>query len=138
MAALIRLSRLRVADVPVHGIPMSLRTGTVRLDLGDSPSCWPRGPSPASWWASCRDAGLLADAICLQLPRAVTFGRRLLHDLAESRKPPLTLVRRGLALARGRAGDDRPLARGRVPPVVAGAGRAAIRWWVTSWRAGRP
>jgi uridine kinase len=30
----------------------------------------------------------------------ITFGRRLLRDLAEMRKPPLTLVRRGFALAR--------------------------------------
>ncbi len=45
-----------------------------------------------------------ADALCLTLHPAVTFGRRLLRDLAEMRKPPLTLVRRGLAQARSERG----------------------------------
>ena len=45
-------------------------------------------------------AGILADAVCLRLHPAVTFARRLVRDLAEARKPPLTLVRRGLGLAR--------------------------------------
>ena len=44
--------------------------------------------------------GLLADALCLSLHPARTFGRRLLRDLAEGRKPPLTLLRRGYGLAR--------------------------------------
>ena len=36
--------------------------------------------------------------------RWVTFARRLARDLAERRKPPLTLVRRGLALVRDEPG----------------------------------
>jgi uridine kinase len=47
-----------------------------------------------------RDAGVLAEALCLTHRPAVTFVRRLARDLRESRKPPLTLVRRGWALLR--------------------------------------
>ena len=46
------------------------------------------------------ELGLLAGAFCVHHQRWVTFARRLARDLAERRKPPLTLVRRGLALAR--------------------------------------
>jgi uridine kinase len=54
----------------------------------------------------------------------VTFGRRLLRDLAEARKPPPTLLRRGLALARA----ERALVRDWVglgcrPVTIAGAER---------------
>lgn len=57
-------------------------------------------PGPCAYYRDGRALGVLADALCLQLHPVVTFGRRLLRDLAESRKPPLTLVRRGVALAR--------------------------------------
>jgi uridine kinase len=43
---------------------------------------------------------VLADAICLTHPPLVTFTRRLTRDLREGRKPPLTLLRRGLSLLR--------------------------------------
>lgn len=88
------------ADVPVYDIPTSRRTGTSRLDLGGSPLVVAEGIFAAHLVAQCRAAGLLADAICLTLPPWRTFGRRLLRDLGESRKPPLTLLRRGLALGR--------------------------------------
>ena len=44
--------------------------------------------------------GLLADAICVRHHRLVTFWLRLVRDLQEHRKPPLVLLRRGLALLR--------------------------------------
>jgi uridine kinase len=48
----------------------------------------------------CREAGLLADAVCVRNHRAVTFWRRLTRDLRERRKHPLVLVHRGLLLLR--------------------------------------
>ena len=48
----------------------------------------------------CRDRGLLAAAYCVRQHPLVTFWRRLTRDLRERRKPPLVLVRRGLALMR--------------------------------------
>jgi len=50
--------------------------------------------------AACADRGLLAAAYCVRQHPLVTFWRRLTRDLREHRKPPLVLVRRGLALLR--------------------------------------
>ena len=50
--------------------------------------------------ADLRGRGLLAGAYCVHHHRVVTFVWRLLRDLSEHRKPPWTLVRRGLALMR--------------------------------------
>lgn len=88
------------SDVPVYDIPSSRRTGTLRLDLAEADLFVAEGIFAAEIVAACSALGVLADALCLALNPAVTFGRRLLRDLAEARKPPLTLVRRGLALAR--------------------------------------
>jgi uridine kinase len=104
LAAVEELCRKGAADVPVYDIPSSRRTGTVRLDLGGRHVFVAEGIFAAELVAGARDRGLLADAICLTLHPAVTFGRRLLRDLAEMRKPPLTLIRRGLALARAERG----------------------------------
>ena len=104
MAAIERLCVQGWADVPVYDIPTSRRTGTARLDLGGAPLFVAEGIFAAELVDRARAAGVLADAICLSLHPAVTFGRRLLRDLAESRKPPVTLVRRGLALARQEPG----------------------------------
>lgn len=98
--AVLRLCHGGVADVPVYDIPASRRTGTLRLDLAGAPLVVAEGIFAAELVAGCAAAGVLADAICLRLHPAVTFVRRLLRDLAESRKPPLTLVRRGVGLAR--------------------------------------
>ena len=55
----------------------------------------------AAWSdASPRERGLLADAVVVQRSRVKNFLRRLRRDLAERRKPPLTLVRRGIVLMR--------------------------------------
>jgi uridine kinase len=104
LAAVEALCRAGAADVPVYDIPTSRRTGTVRVDLGGRRVFVAEGIFAAELVAGARERGLLADAICLTLHPAVTFGRRLLRDLAEMRKPPLTLVRRGLALARAERG----------------------------------
>ena len=49
---------------------------------------------------SLRAGGLLADALCVRQNRFLTFARRFTRDLAERRKPPHILVRRGLVLLR--------------------------------------
>ncbi|MGC4852087.1 hypothetical protein ACLQ24_01515 [Micromonospora sp. DT4] len=48
----------------------------------------------------CRRRGLLAGAYALRRPRGATFLRRLARDLAEQRKAPRVLVRRGVVLLR--------------------------------------
>ena len=105
LATVVRLCREGAADVPVYDIPTSRRTGTHRLDLGGAPVFVAEGIFAAELVPTLRALPdgdrMLADAVCLTLHPAVTFGRRLLRDLAEMRKPPLTLVRRGIGLARG-------------------------------------
>ncbi|TDE89281.1 ATP-binding protein [Occultella glacieicola] len=98
--ALVALCRDGVSDLPVYDIPTSRRTGTTRLLLGDEPIVIAEGIFAAELVADLRAEDVLADAICLVRPRMQTFWFRLLRDLAESRKPPSTLVRRGLALFR--------------------------------------
>ena len=51
-----------------------------------------------------RERGLLADAVVVRRSRVKNFLRRLARDLREHRKPPLTLVRRGLRLLRAEPG----------------------------------
>jgi len=100
LTAIERLCREGEAEVPVYDIPTSRRTGTVHLSVGTAPVVVAEGIFAADLVAACRERALLADAVCLQRPVAVSFTFRLLRDLAESRKPPHVLVRRGLALAR--------------------------------------
>jgi uridine kinase len=100
MQAILDLAANGRADVPVYDIPTSKRTGTTHLDLLGEDIVIAEGIFAAELVQHCDRAGVLADAVCLTTPPRVTFWRRLLRDLSESRKPPLTLVRRGLALMR--------------------------------------
>ena len=50
--------------------------------------------------ATCRAAGLAAEAIYLDRPGFLVFWLRLRRDLAKKRKPPRILLRRGIALWR--------------------------------------
>ncbi|WP_336722269.1 ATP-binding protein [Cellulosimicrobium cellulans] len=100
VAALVELARTGHADVPVYDIPTSRRTGTTHLDVTGSRVVLAEGIFAAEIVAACRAQDVLADAICLRRPRLMTFWFRLLRDLAEMRKPPLTLFRRGWGLLR--------------------------------------
>ncbi|MEX1177293.1 MAG: hypothetical protein WEB09_02420 [Nitriliruptor sp.] len=100
LTALLELATTGTVELPVYDIPTSRATGVHRIDAGDAPLVVAEGIFAAELVHACRDAGILADAICLTLPPHVTFRRRLVRDLREGRKPPLTLLRRGLALRR--------------------------------------
>ena len=103
-------------DVPSYDIRTSRRTGTHRLDLGGAPLVVAEGIFAAEVVPSLRAAGVLADALCLTHHPVVTFARRLARDLRESRKPPLTLLRRGWALMRAEPRVvSRQVALGAVP-----------------------
>ncbi|GAB3565404.1 uridine kinase family protein [Spelaeicoccus albus] len=92
------------ADLPVYDIPTSRRTGTIGLDVGDASLVIAEGLFADELADAARERGLLAGAVCLELPKWTTFWRRLIRDFSESRKPPLTLIRRGLALCRAQPG----------------------------------
>lgn len=100
LAALVELCTTGHADLPIYDIPTSSRTGTTHADLTGEPIIIAEGIFASELVAGCRAEGILADAICVTRPRLVTFWFRLLRDLGESRKPPLTLVRRGWGLLR--------------------------------------
>ena len=97
MAAIEELCREGRTQVPVYDISVSRAVGTREVVLtGDRFIA--EGLFATDMVAPCRDAGLLDAAICLTRPRPVVFALRLVRDLRESRKPPLTLVRRGWRL----------------------------------------
>lgn len=86
--------------VPTYDIPTSRAVGTTLLRTGGAPVVLAEGVFAAETVPLLRERGVLADAICLRHSPFTTFWRRLLRDLRESRKPPMTLVRRGWALMR--------------------------------------
>lgn len=98
--ATLTLCREGAVDVPVYDIPTSRATGRAQLDAGSCGVVLAEGIFAADVVPRLRQAGVLADALALTHRPAVTFVRRLARDLRESRKPPLTLVRRGWALMR--------------------------------------
>ncbi|MFC7407061.1 uridine kinase family protein [Georgenia alba] len=115
VAALVELATTGEAELPVYDIPTNARTGTTRLSLDGFPVFVAEGIFAAEIVAACRAEDILADALCLVRPRLKTFWLRLLRDLGDARKPPLTLVRRGLDLAR------------REPAMVAAIGARGAR-----------
>ena len=87
-------------DVPVYEISQNGRVGSRPVDLAGGPLFVAEGIFAPEVVATCRDEGLLAAAYCITQHPLVTFWRRLTRDLREHRKPPLVLVRRGVALMR--------------------------------------
>ena len=100
VAALATLCRTGRVEVPVYDIAHDGRNGWHTLDLDGHDLVVAEGIFAHHVVAPLRSAGLLAAAYCLRQHPMVTFWRRLSRDLREHRKPPLVLVRRGLALMR--------------------------------------
>lgn len=100
MAALRELCATGRCEVPVYEIAQNGRTGTQVVDLGDCTRFVAEGIFAPDVVAACREEGMLAAAYCITQHPLVTFWRRLTRDLREHRKPPLVLLRRGLALMR--------------------------------------
>ncbi|MGA8112415.1 MAG: hypothetical protein WCA46_01995, partial [Actinocatenispora sp.] len=103
VAAIELLARTGTVEVPHYDISVDRCTGYERLTLGPAPLFVAEGIFAAEIVATCRERGVLAEAYALRRPRSVTFARRLFRDLAEHRKPPGTLLRRGIRLYRGEA-----------------------------------
>ncbi|PTA45686.1 ATP-binding protein [Micromonospora sp. RP3T] len=95
-----RLAREGKAEVPVYAIGADQRVATRPFHVDGSPFFVAEGIFAAEIVAECRRRGLLAGAYALRRPRGATFLRRLARDLAEQRKAPRVLVRRGIALLR--------------------------------------
>ena len=100
LAALRELCTTGRCEVPVYEIARNGRVGSRAVDLGGSTLFVAEGIFAPEVVATCRDEGLLAAAYCITQHPLVTFWRRLTRDLREHRKPPLVLLRRGVALMR--------------------------------------
>ena len=92
------------AEVPIYEIAQDGRCGWQTLDLGGSPLFVAEGIFAHDIVAPARDLGLVAEALCIRRSPLTTFWLRLGRDLREHRKPPVVLVRRGLALMRAQRG----------------------------------
>ncbi|WP_182524371.1 ATP-binding protein [Nocardioides dongkuii] len=116
VAAMTELCRTGHAEVPIYDIAHDGRCGVRTLDLAGGPLFVAEGIFAQEVVPVAREAGLLAAAYCVRQHPLVTFWRRLTRDLREHRKPPLVLVRRGLALLRDqRRVVDHAVALGCVP-----------------------
>lgn len=90
--------------VPTYDIATSRVVGHRTLELGEASVVVAEGIFAAHTVEGLRERGLLAGAWCVHHRPWVVFARRLARDLAERRKPPLTLWRRGHALRRAQPG----------------------------------
>lgn len=108
MKAVTQLAETGATQVPVYDISLSAQIGERTFQLDGAPLFFAEGIFAAELVEACARADVLADALALRRPRTVTFARRLVRDLAENRKPPMVLVRRGLRLWR-----EDPLVLGR-------------------------
>ncbi|MGF1645413.1 MAG: maleylpyruvate isomerase family mycothiol-dependent enzyme [Kineosporiaceae bacterium] len=126
--ALARLCHGGAVEVPRYDIASSRRTGRHTVSLDGARVVVAEGVFAAELAAPLARELLLADAVCLRRHRLSTFARRLARDLVEARKDPLTLVRRGVRLARAEpAMRSRWVARGCRPESRDGALAAATR-----------
>jgi uridine kinase len=100
LAALDDLCRTGRAEVPIYDIAHDGRCGWQTLELDGHPVFVAEGIFAQEVVPACHEAGLLAAAYCVRQHPLVTFWRRLTRDLREHRKPPLVLLRRGVALMR--------------------------------------
>lgn len=116
------------ADIPVYDISQSRRVGSRRFDVGGAEVILAEGIFAIDMLAAARRANLPVRAVWLDRNRAANFVRRLRRDLKERRKPPVVLLRRGIALYRGEPGlRERALAAGFKPMSIRRALAAATR-----------
>jgi uridine kinase len=88
------------ADLPIYDISVDGTVGHRPVSTEGSPLVIAEGIFADQIVAALRERNLLAAAICVRHHRLVTFVRRFQRDLREHRKPPFTLLRRGLLLLR--------------------------------------
>ena len=98
VGALAVLCRDGRVEVPTYDIAQSRAIGTSVFDRGDAPAVVAEGVFAAEIIEACLARGILADAVVLRRDPWKNFVRRFARDLAERRKPPVTLWRRGRLL----------------------------------------
>jgi len=99
LEALERLCRTGRAEVPVYDFAANGPVGSRTVDVGAG-AFVAEGIFAPELVADLRDRGLLLDAIVIQRDRWKNLVRRGARDLKDRRKPPGTILRRGLHLYR--------------------------------------
>lgn len=116
VAALRELLTRGEVETPTYSISESRRVGSHILRLDGADCLTAEGIFAIEFLATCRAAGLEVEAIYLDRPAPLVFWLRLRRDLAKKRKPPLLLLRRGIALLRAQpALKQKALAAGFTP-----------------------
>lgn len=100
LAALQELLSTGEVVTPAYSISESRRVGSHSVRLDGAGCLTAEGIFAIEFLATCRAAGLAIEAIYLDRPAPLVFWLRLRRDLAKKRKPPLILLRRGVALWR--------------------------------------
>ena len=100
VCALVALCQNGVVDLPTYDISSSRTVGHSAVTAEPGQLILAEGIFAAEIIAGLKEAGVLAAAYCVHAGRWLTFCRRLVRDLAERRKPPWVLWRRGLTLCR--------------------------------------
>ena len=96
--ALVALCRNGVTDLPTYDIGSSRAVGHSTVTAEPGQLILAEGIFAAEIIAALAEADALAAAYSIHSGRWQTFWRRLVRDLAERRKPPWILWRRGLSL----------------------------------------
>lgn len=99
LAALAQLCREGRAEVPVYDISSDGPNGTRTVEVGDRVFV-AEGIFAPELVADLHARGLLLDAIVVRRDPWKNFVRRVARDLKERRKPPVTILRRGIHLFR--------------------------------------
>jgi len=107
VAALDRLMTAGEVEVPEYSIGESRIVGRHTVRLGGHSCIVAEGIFAIELLAHLEAAGIPARAIYLDRPGWLVFVLRLRRDLAKKRKPPLVLLRRGVALWRAQPGLKR-------------------------------
>ena len=98
--ALVALCQNGTVDLPTYDISSSRTVGHSAVTAEPGQPILAEGIFAAEIIAALTEADILAAAYCIHAARWLTFIRRLVRDLAERRKPPWVLLRRGLTLCR--------------------------------------
>ena len=117
------------ADIPRYDIATDRSVGTTRFCRDDHPVFVAEGVFVGQVVQRCEQEGLLADAIVITRSPWKNFARRLARDLAERRKPPRTLLRRGRALMRQESALVARLVDAGCRPLDGAAAVAALAGW---------
>jgi uridine kinase len=96
--ALVVLCRDGATDLPTYDIASSRAVGHSTVTAQPGQLILAEGIFAAEIIGALAEADALAAAFCVHNGRWLTFWRRLVRDLAERRKPPWILWRRGLSL----------------------------------------